>query len=630
MEKYKLILGDCLEKLKKLPDNSIDSIVSDPPGGLNFMGKNWDSDKGGRDNWIAWMTEIMKECNRVIKPGGHALFWALPRTSYWTMMAIDNGGFYIVDVIEHIFGQGFPKSHNISKAIEKKLNTDLITEKKKGVGSNNTIAMNSGKGGKQIFNTEYNDLILQTQEAKKYNGWGTGLKPAHEEWILCRKPISEKTIADNVLKYGTGGLNIDDCRIGTSGGETHKGGFQKEFVGGKVDYENSGVDTLKQNNLGRFPSNFIHSGDDCIMEEFEKVGITKSSKRNPSNNKERNQTNIYSPGSCVYTDENSYSDTGTPARFFYNTSNICDKPYYKEKEQIDVWEKLQLLANNVELNSKIMNQIKEFIVQKNVAINQNKQQGQNVKNVETQLMKVETFIVALIVGLKGNIITKSTLQVILDYITESKNCSLTQNLANIVEIWGNIDTTQITQIPSILSGYVNLVTIKFIQEIERLELNQSTLSSMDTQFMNKQNCEIESRFVYVSKPSTKERNMGCDELEEKIMGDNKGHGLNRICGNCKVSMLKPEDCKCEEPNWILPSLKNNHPTIKSVKLMAYLITLITPENGIVLDPFMGSGTTGISALLLNKRFIGIEKEEDYFKIAETRIKSFEKYRQFIK
>lgn len=160
-----LINGDCLESLKKIPDNSIDSMVTDPPAGIAFMGKSWDKDKGGRDLWIRWLESIMTESFRTLKPGAHILVWAIPRTSHWTATAIENAQFEIRDVVTHIFGSGFPKSHNIGKKI------------------------------------------------KEFEGWGTALKPASEHWILARKPLSEKTIAANVLEHGTGGINIDASRI---------------------------------------------------------------------------------------------------------------------------------------------------------------------------------------------------------------------------------------------------------------------------------------------------------------------------------------------------------------------------------------------------------------------------------
>ena len=116
MVTVKLLNGDCKEKLKELADNSVDSIVTDPPAGISFMNKEWDDNKGGRDMWIKWMEDIATECLRVLKPGGHALVWAIPRTSHWTGMAWENAGFEVRDKIVHIFGTGFPKSRDIRKS----------------------------------------------------------------------------------------------------------------------------------------------------------------------------------------------------------------------------------------------------------------------------------------------------------------------------------------------------------------------------------------------------------------------------------------------------------------------------------------------------------------------------------
>jgi len=115
----KLYGGDCLDVLKTLDAESVDAVVTDPPAGISFMGKAWDGDKGGRDKWIAWMSEIAAECLRVLKPGGYALVWSLPRTSHWTGMAWEDGGFEPRDRIAYCFGSGFPKSCDISKQLDK-------------------------------------------------------------------------------------------------------------------------------------------------------------------------------------------------------------------------------------------------------------------------------------------------------------------------------------------------------------------------------------------------------------------------------------------------------------------------------------------------------------------------------
>lgn len=111
--------GDCLDVMAEMDADSMDSIVTDPPAGIAFMGKEWDKDKGGRDEWVAWMTEIAAECLRLLKPGGHALVWSLPRTSHWTATAWENAGFEVRDRVAHVFGSGFPKSHAIGKAIDR-------------------------------------------------------------------------------------------------------------------------------------------------------------------------------------------------------------------------------------------------------------------------------------------------------------------------------------------------------------------------------------------------------------------------------------------------------------------------------------------------------------------------------
>jgi site-specific DNA-methyltransferase (adenine-specific) len=202
----KLFNGDCLDVLKTLEDNSIDSCVTDPPSGcLGFMGKSWDQDKGGRDHWIKWLQEIMVEVHRVLKPGGHMLCWAIPRGSHWTATAIENAGFEIRDIINHAFFSGFPKSLNVGKAIDK------INGIKEENNYPSIDTQDMGFGFKRV--PRERESTLETDDAKQWSGYGTALKPSVEHYILARKPIEEKTVAKNVLRYGTGSLNIDASRI---------------------------------------------------------------------------------------------------------------------------------------------------------------------------------------------------------------------------------------------------------------------------------------------------------------------------------------------------------------------------------------------------------------------------------
>jgi len=257
---FELYNDDCLNVLKKMPDNFIDSLVTDPPAGINFLQKDFDSDRGGRDNWIAWLCEIMKECHRVMKPGAHGLVWALPRTSGWTHRALEDAGFEIRDCVYHCFGSGFPKSLDISVAIDKHFGVEreIIGLKPTVIGrKTKNVGCMAGKiqredGGIEIGQRESFITKPTTEQAVHWDGFGTALKPAVECWYLIRKPLSEKTIAENVLKHGCGGINIKDC---------------------KIRHNDSGK-TIQQE---RFPSNFILSHNpDCEELKEKDIDITKN------------------------------------------------------------------------------------------------------------------------------------------------------------------------------------------------------------------------------------------------------------------------------------------------------------------------------------------------------------------
>jgi DNA modification methylase len=376
---------DCLEKLKIAPENSVDALITDPPAGISFMGKDWDSNKGGSKEWIAWMTEIMTEVHRVLKPGAHGLVWAIPRTSHWTATALENAGFEIRDVVTHLFGSGFPKSLDVSKAIDKAAGAvrEIVGPDPNQAGRKKNTGIVAGQG---LYNTEEpriaNISKPATDSAKQWSGWGTALKPASEHWILIRKPISEKTVAKNVLKWGVGGINIDGSRIETSD-NLNGGAYSKGEVTGLYELGHERLPGGYRQPQGRFPANLILSDDAIEM-------------------------------------------LGEPARFFY-----CAKASKRERNE----------------------------------------------------------------GLEG-----------------------------------------------------------------------------------------------------------MPEVEEGI-GDPRPSGQS-------MQRLDGREARKNQ---------NHHPTVKPQKLMEYLINLITPPNGTVLDPFMGSGSTGVAAKKLGFKFIGIEKEKEYFEIAERRI-----------
>lgn len=216
---FAIFHGDALELLRTVPSNSIDSIVTDPPGAIHFMGHDWDSNKGGRKPWVQWLTLITTECVRVLKPGGHALLWAIPRTSHWTATAVEDGGFEIRDVLTHHFGSGMPHYRDVSKAIDQKLGTSHLREVfatyTAGGNAGTSCAEKGGTYGVGVANSEAIELERTrggSPEAQAWDGWATALRPSSEHWILARKPL-EGVLAENVLRYGAGALNIDACRL---------------------------------------------------------------------------------------------------------------------------------------------------------------------------------------------------------------------------------------------------------------------------------------------------------------------------------------------------------------------------------------------------------------------------------
>jgi site-specific DNA-methyltransferase (adenine-specific) len=306
---------------------SVDAIVTDPPAGISFMNKGWDEDKGGRDCWIAWMTTVAVECLRVIKPGGYALVWSLPRTSHWTATAWENAGWECRDKIVHIFGSGFPKSLNISKALDAAMGAErevVGTTKGKGgenlnslsrlTGNDNTDAKGCGaygQGAKQIT-IDIPITAPTTDIAKLFEGYGTGLKPAHEDWILLRKPL-EGTVAQNVLKHGCGGINVDGCKISASINDKNARPNTSKNTKDTASFGGGRHDGFNPSISGRFPANLIHDGSDEVLNIFP---TTKSGKMMPTHIEDGYQKNTYGKRMEHVTME-TYGDAGSAARFFY-------------------------------------------------------------------------------------------------------------------------------------------------------------------------------------------------------------------------------------------------------------------------------------------------------------------------
>ena len=314
----KLILGDSVDKLKELDDNSIDSIVTDPPYGLSFMGKKWDYDVPSQ--------EIFEECLRVLKPGGHLLSFAGSRTYHRMAVRVEDAGFEIRDQIMWIYGSGFPKSHNIGKSVDKLLGNEreVIGTKihsQKGVkAAEERTTIGAGAFG------EPREADI-TKGTSQYEGWGTALKPAHEPIVMARKPLSEKTVVNNVLEWGTGGINIEESRISykskddmeirkNTHRETNKLG-DGNFGGGKYSQP---VES------GRFPANIILDKEaGKILDE--QSGITTSGKVKETKESYEGESNTgFIRG--VSNSSNQHGGTGGASRFFY-----CPKTSKRDRNE---------------------------------------------------------------------------------------------------------------------------------------------------------------------------------------------------------------------------------------------------------------------------------------------------------
>lgn len=327
---FNLLLGDCLERLKELPDNSIDSIVTDPPYGLSkqpdmmevlqhwlagddykhnskgFMGKEWDSFVPGPSVW--------KECLRVLKPGGHMVAFFGTRTYDIGVLAIRLAGFEIRNQLAWVFGSGFPKSLDVSKAIDKTLGAErrVVGKRFHPTLKDTTKIEESANAahGNNTWSREWDLTAPSTDAAKQWEGWGTDLKPAMEPIVLARKPL-EGTVAQNVMEHGVGAINIDGCRV--EAGEDHAKNTNRKNVKGHWG-GSSGTEVIA-NSLGRFPANFIHDGSEDVVSLFpdSKGQIAPVKGSEPSHT---GQNGIYGTFGRTSFDKREEEETSA-ARFFY-------------------------------------------------------------------------------------------------------------------------------------------------------------------------------------------------------------------------------------------------------------------------------------------------------------------------
>lgn len=606
--------GDCLLALKRMLNNSMDSLVTDPPAGISFMGKEWDGDRGGRKQWVAWMTDVMRECMRVMKPGAHGLVWALPRTSHWTATALEDAGFEVRDVVTHLFGSGFPKSLDVSKAIDKAAGAERVV-----IGSNpnhrslkQPITMmgapHSGDGSISA---------PATDAAKQWQGFGTALKPASEHWVLVRKPLSEKTVAANVLKWGCGSIAIDQSRVtaGTKGRfldyvrETFSSAahiFDNNNVGNGQNYgalsETGSLDILLSAllpeleaapandaecdrrltvlldsladcpaccRLGDALTRFAGSFDPTFFQRPRCVRIHNHfSKRGgglglePSGSPQTLNT-VLLPIEDFYLHDESL---GEPRRLS-SSQSLGDEQYLK-------WclgcthtcEKGKLSSRHSDTLSQYTPQswLRTFL-----------ENGNSALDLALKTSDVNIYAVPLIIT---NILAKVEKQLTAQgrfpaNLLFSHNPECMENPATGITACapGCAVAALDAQSGTLKSGAIKPHHIRTTSKTknsfgERAAPPETTVASVGGA----------SRFFYCAKISKAERNAGLDT----------------------------------------PS---THPTVKPKKLMQYLIRMVTPPGGVVLDPFMGSGSTGVAAVEGGFGFIGIEREAEYAEIARRRL-----------
>lgn len=396
-EQYKLYQGNMLDMLEVIEPNTIDSIITDPPYELNFMGKGWDN------SGIAFQPDTWKKCFDVLKPGGYLLAFGGSRTFHRIACAIEDAGFEIRDTIMWLYGSGFPKSMDISKSLDKRNGRTskefvefgkYLKEKRGNISQteirklfpskNGTLTGNASnwelgkniptleqykilkeklglddrfdwlveieEAKREVIGTkkslalpindqlkgwgekrEYNITIPATDLAKQWQGWGTALKPSFEPIIVARKPF-KSSLVDNVIEYGVGGINIDECRVGNEE-RTYKGMSKHKPEGaGTFRDDNWTPKDIEVNVSGRFPANTILTYDETDFDEVcggfpnTKSTYNKDSKHETTIHRENADTLKY--GYKTRIDSSSYNDSGSASRYFY-----CAKASKKDRDE---------------------------------------------------------------------------------------------------------------------------------------------------------------------------------------------------------------------------------------------------------------------------------------------------------
>lgn len=561
-----IIHGDCIEVMATMDAASVDAIVCDPPYELGFMGKRWDG------TGIAFDPATWEACLRVLKPGGHLLAFSGTRTSHRMVCAIEDAGFEIRDSLVWMFGSGFPKSLDVGKAIDKAAGAE-----REVVGIRPSPDGNPRKRGKsdkyaQDGWTKTNavgflsETAPATDAAKQWQGWGTALKPGHEPICLARKPLGGKTVAANVLTHGTGALNIDACRI-----ETEEALGRLNHSTSTFNHKNTTPWVDNSGGKGRWPAN-------VVLDEISAAQLDAMSGERPSGSGIKGRKpGATSPGvdfqtSRKYRTAGIGGDTGGASRFFFMAQSDQENPDSSDRFMVQYDCNCEATEGG------------EWVKQDQRASIQAASDTPPKRDTTASTSGTASEDALLWhTSLNGNVITdlsptdsRFTTATATSKTTESKtcNCSIasptsafTQDANSAMVNGGSPATSAANSSPS-----TSITGISAERDGHSTDDAAPVISAKSLLI----NSGDVTRFAYVPKASRAERSAGLDT----------------------------------------PS---NHPTVKPLSLMRWLVRLVTPPGGVVLDPFAGSGTTGAACALEGFNFIGIEQDAEYVEIARKRI-----------
>lgn len=550
----RLIHGDSLAVLPLLAADSVDAIVTDPPYGLAFMGKEFDK-LGLGVAQQEWHRQWAVEALRVLKPGGYLIAFGGDRTHHRLMVAVEDAGFEIRTCLYWCFGSGFPKSLDISKAL------DRIEGAEREVVGISSVTGSRHSEFAEVRNDSpsgvYGDKSINyitapsTEAARQWDGWGTALKPAIEIAVLARKPLSEDTVARNVLAHGTGALNIDACRV--PGTKDVPASMPRDRTGHGIlgAFGTHAGGDGQDPTVGRWPANVVHDGSEEVEAAFAAYGARGQCAPVKGTEPSAKSRHVY--GTYKRTVATQFQGrVDSAARFFYTARyDEVELLFWRAKSILFAWNRD--LANSVE-NS--------FYLQKEHVV--------SVLNDVVTLVSRGEMLLSDCRGLSTNVtphVLKTICETIIIVILNSeKEQSLDLQQGVLIQNGCLVSVVGMLKQTGTMTITINLQKLDGCVEDVMLSITSVLLGVGDL------DCKNRSRFMYTAKASGEDREFA-----------------------------------------------NDHPTVKPLALMRWLVRLVTRPGGVVLDPFMGSGSTGRACQAEGFRFIGIEREAAYVAIAQRRL-----------